>query len=354
MAATEPSSEPPPFHRRPLLIGVALIVIIGAVLGVILAVTLGNDDTTSSKQDGSIGSPFSGDDDAVDASGATPATTQPGVEVSLVSPSFGPSFFPLEPSSTVVPASADPSAISSSSSAAPTITSSQTPTFLPSPQPTLIPQQHGEIVLGTTSNNIEYYHCHTSPPPSDSDAAVDNDKQIVLLHGSAFSKEIWRSTAGMLDQFCAGARTVVALDLPVSTNHLGLIQVLEALQQDALVQLPIDMLVTPSASGFTIVDWMRSGNNNNDNVQEASTMSNYLSTWVPVATGSLTSASDAQVTSLVGQVSVLAIHGNDDMAGGRYSNRLGELAQATVVELMGRHAVYLQSPDEFVQTILNY
>jgi len=139
---------------------------------------------------------------------------------------------------------------------------------------------------------------------------------------------------------------VVALDLSVSANHLGLMQVLQALQQDSLVELPIDMLVTPSASGFTIVDWMINGN-----VQD---LPNFVSTWVPVATGSLTSATDAQVTSLVGNLSVLAIHGNDDMAGGRYSDRLGRLAQATVVELIGRHAVYLQSPDDFVQTILDY
>lgn len=94
------------------------------------------------------------------------------------------------------------------------------------------------------------------------------------------------------------------------------------------------------------MDWVRTGN-----VEE---LPNYIRTWVPVATGSLTTATDEQVMSLVGQVNVLAILGNEDSAGGRYSNRICELAEATVVELSGRHAVYSQSPDEFVQTLLEY
>jgi hypothetical protein len=136
----------------------------------------------------------------------------------------------------------------------------------------------------------------------------------------------------------------MALDWWTGANHQDLMETLEALQQDSLLEEELPILVTPSASGFSMVDWMMNG--------DVSLLRNYLSTWVPVATGSLPLASDEEVASILGIVSVLAIHGNDDMAGGRYSARLEELAGATVVELVGRHAVYLQSPDDFVQTIV--
>jgi hypothetical protein len=88
-----------------------------------------------------------------------------------------------------------------------------------------------------------------------------------------------------------------------------------------------------------------------------SQLPNYVSEWVPVATGSLVSASDDQVAALEAlfpALRILAINGNDDTAGGNYSTRLATLAGATAVELTGRHAVYLQSPDDFVQTILDF
>lgn len=141
----------------------------------------------------------------------------------------------------------------------------------------------------------------------------------------------------------------IALDWPSNNNdHVRLMETLNSLQDDEqfLFTLPI-ILVTPSASGYSMVDWIVRGN--------VALLSNYVSTWVPVATGSLPLASDDQVTSIMEyepMTFVLAIHGNDDMAGARYSARLERLANATVVELMGGHAVYLQSPVDFVDTIL--
>jgi hypothetical protein len=153
----------------------------------------------------------------------------------------------------------------------------------------------------------------------------------------------------MLQKFCDGSQRVVALDYPVSTNYQGLMQVLEALQSNSpqLITLPIT-LVTPSASGYSIVSWLLSG--------DVSQLPNYVSEWVPVAPVSLTSASDAQVSALNGLpgLRILAINGNDDNSGGRLSARLESLAGATAVALTGRHAVYLQSPDDFVQTILDF
>jgi hypothetical protein len=183
------------------------------------------------------------------------------------------------------------------------------------------------MVLGRTAKSptIDFLRCTSGNS--------NHSKQIVLLHSASFTIETWNSE-NMLDSFCNGSDTVVALDLPVSANYNDLIEVLEAL---------------PSASGYSIVSWMLS-----DDVSE---LPNYVSEWVPVATGSLVSASDDQMAALqtlFPALRILAINGNNDTAGGEYSARLATLAGATAVELTGSHAVYLQSPDDFVQIILDF
>ncbi|KAG7360504.1 hypothetical protein IV203_035603 [Nitzschia inconspicua] len=200
----------------------------------------------------------------------------------------------------------------------------------------------GETISGTTRNGMAFLRC----------ANPTNNKQIVLLHGASFSKETWESH-DMISKFCDGAQIVVALDFPVSTNYQGLMQVLDDLRvgdgmEPALISKPVT-LVSPSASGYAMVSWIMSGT-------DLSVIPSYISEWVPVATGSLVSASDEQISALqtLPNFRVLAINGNDDSAGGKYSARLADLANATAVALVGRHAVYLQSPDDFVQTILDF
>ena len=167
---------------------------------------------------------------------------------------------------------------------------------------------------------------------------------LVLLHGGAYSKEDWKDV-GILDQFCATPQvSVTALDLSISADSETLKSLLNSL--DASVDLELSkpvVLVTPSASGKTIVDWIMNGN--------ASEIPDYIETWVPIATGSLVLASDAQIESLI-PLPVLAFNGDQDTAGGKYSQRLATLIGAKAVELKGGHPVYLQSPDEFVQEIL--
>jgi hypothetical protein len=185
-------------------------------------------------------------------------------------------------------------------------------------------------------DGVAYYYC-----PARSQVNVHH---LVLLHGGTFSKENWKDV-GILDQFCATPQvSVTALDLSISADSETLKSLLNSL--DASVDLEISkpvVLVTPSASGKTIVDWIMNGN--------ASEIPDYIETWVPIATGSLVLASDAQVESLI-PLPVLAINGDQDTAGGKYSQRLATLIGAKAVELKGGHPVYLQSPDEFVQEIL--
>lgn len=75
-----------------------------------------------------------------------------------------------------------------------------------------------------------------------------------------------------------------------------------------------------------------------------------------MATVRLSKAMDEQVKSLttVDGLSILAIYGNRDKAGKVVSERLKSLAKAKLVELEGGHPCYLDSPDAFVQTVLEF
>ena len=108
------------------------------------------------------------------------------------------------------------------------------------------------------ASGISYYYCSTVP--NIGTAAAISKAGLVLLHGSAFSKENWKSS-GILDQFCSHVPdlSVVALDLSVSATHNSLQQVLTALEDDNVISLPI-AIVTPSASGFSVVEWVQNGN----------------------------------------------------------------------------------------------
>lgn len=188
-----------------------------------------------------------------------------------------------------------------------------------------------KIVVSGIVGGVEYYHCSSSPA------------HLVLLHGAAFSKEDWK-TSGILDKFCAESGiSVSAMDLPVSAGHTQLKSLLVAMEEANLLQRPV-VLVTPSASGRTIIDWIMNG--------DVSEIQQSVSKWIPVAAGSISSASDAQVSSLNGILPTFAIYGNRDTGGRRVSERLVSLAGAKILEIEGGHPAYLDSPDDFVTAVL--
>jgi pimeloyl-ACP methyl ester carboxylesterase len=198
------------------------------------------------------------------------------------------------------------------------------------------------IVMGTVKD-IPYYHC------GGGQGSGNSARHLVLLHGAAFTKENWKKS-GILDQFCKVPNLVVsAMDLPVSAGHTELTSLLQAMQGEQLISSthPI-ALVTPSASGRTMIDWMMQGN-----VEE---IPKFVDKWIPVATVGLSKAMDEQVKSLttVDGLSILAIYGNRDKAGKVVSERLKSLAKAKLVELEGGHPCYIDSPDAFVQTVLEF
>jgi hypothetical protein len=194
-----------------------------------------------------------------------------------------------------------------------------------------------------------YLHCNSG----DGTAAISH--HIVLLHGASFTKEIW-TKYGILQQFCSEPTlAVTALDLSFGTYTQ-----LQAILDDLADKVsssnsnngngggstsPKVVLVTPSAGGSSVVDWLING--------DVDVLKEQVDVWVPVAVVSLSSASNDQVASIA-PLPILAIYGDADTGGGRLSQRLATLAGAKVVELDGGHPVYRDSPDEFVATILTF
>jgi hypothetical protein len=209
-----------------------------------------------------------------------------------------------------------------------------------------------EIVQGL-SGDVPYYHCAGTRTR----IGEGVHKNIVLLHGSRFTKEDWK-TSGILQKLCdvntgetSSSLSVTAIDLNVNSNHQVLKQTLFNLAANDLVRLPITAIVTPSASGLALTDWLQHG-------VVADLQQKYVKAWIPVASPSIRAPTDAQLAALALQTPVpfpvLAIYGSKDGPGKQVSQRLERLANAVTVELQGGHPCYLDSPDAFVENVWNY
>jgi pimeloyl-ACP methyl ester carboxylesterase len=186
------------------------------------------------------------------------------------------------------------------------------------------------IEEGSLSNGISYYHCNAMSEPA-----------IVLLHGAAFTKEDWK-TSGILQDFCGQAH-VLALDLSVKATSIELkelfLKELEALG----FQLPVTTVITPSASGSAITEWIQT---------DVSTLGNYLQTWIPVASNSVQKLTPEEMQKI--KIPVLAIYGDQDKSGQESMEMLRDHGGATLQELPGRHPVYLDVPEPFVRVVMDY
>ena len=199
--------------------------------------------------------------------------------------------------------------------------------------------------------SVDYYHCPASKSSS------NNRKDLVLLHGAAFDKEKWKET-GILEEFCATVEqnlAVTALDFSVRSSKNDLQNLLQAMKNEQLIQqLPVTALVTPSASGSAVSQWVRSDYEEDQAKVIGKSLASFVRTWIPVASGSVMKLSDEAVKVLQKETTldILSIHGDRDEMGKKTSAKLQNLAGANVQELKGPHPVYLESPTEFVQTVL--
>ena len=188
------------------------------------------------------------------------------------------------------------------------------------------------------AEGISYYHC--------AGMGSGDELSLVLLHGAKFTKEDWKTPSGILEDLCKRETqrkiNVFAVDLPVQADHKDLMKFLDSV---ADISKPVS-LVTPSASGKTMVTWSAS-----TTVQE--TLPRYIKQWIPVAAIAVNRAPDDDIRKL-GGLSILAIYGNRDIPGKESSERLKSLAGARILEQVGGHPCYLDSPKEFVSELVNF
>jgi hypothetical protein len=210
-----------------------------------------------------------------------------------------------------------------------------------------VTSSHFKLINGTLQYKVfgdvqavEYYHC--SAPPSVRKKA----KHLVLLHGARFTKEDWK-TSGILDTLCSsgGHFSVSAMDLGVQAGHRELQGMLISLKDTLHIDLPVT-LITPSASGMTITDWMSTG--------RLKDLPLYVERWMPIAAVSVSAATEDQLQRMakLQPFQILAIHGTKDRGGIMTSERLQDYAQARTLELKGGHPCYLDSPKDFCNVIL--
>lgn len=198
-------------------------------------------------------------------------------------------------------------------------------------------EEYSDTFNVCVDNEVPYYHCNQNQGEIGTD--------ILLLHGASFTKENWRRK-GIIDNMCQQV-SVVASDLSVSADSNVLMAMLDRLERAGMIRLPLTV-VTPSASGRALVSWLQGASPMED-------MAKYVSIWVPVAPYSVLYATDSQLKLLLEyNIGVLAINGDGDRSGRQVSERLVDVADADSVELEGGHAVYLSSPDEFVETVLGF
>jgi hypothetical protein len=177
-----------------------------------------------------------------------------------------------------------------------------------------------------TAQQVPYYRC------SGDSTSTTTTRSIVLLHGARYTKEDWKKS-GILSEFCANGFTAMALDLNVQTSADTLLIVLSQLSYRGLIpaEQPIDAIITPSASGYTIMDGLVHG--------KADALRRRIKRWIPVATNGALQYSESDVADAKGWP-ILAVYGDQDNAGKLSSRLWKQVANAKVVELtvrLGHH-----------------
>ena len=142
--------------------------------------------------------------------------------------------------------------------------------------------------------------------------------------------------------------SVSALDLPVRADGLELESAFDALvKEDVLSGNPV-IVVTPSASGKSIVSLVTEGN--------TLVLKKIVRAWMPVASNAVLGVKDDEAFQIFSEldISILAMNGDKDLMGRDVTKKLVEVAGAKGVEMEGSHPCYLDSPTYFVDTIISF
>jgi len=229
---------------------------------------------------------------------------------------------------------------------------------------------NGETKFENAASKISlpYLHCG---PVFNGDTSFDptSDVEVILLHGAAFTKKNWEES-GILKSLCTlGNRlgdgdirrrrtSVIALDLSVKSTGEELSAAKHALYERAkILSGKPSLVVTPSASGKAMVELAQYYHHDTKLMTNGPLLKETVQAWISVASPAVISPKlqDSELRSFVdAEIPVLAIHGDKDMMGKKVTKRLVGVADAEGVELKGSHPCYLDSPDEFVNTVLDF
>jgi len=195
---------------------------------------------------------------------------------------------------------------------------------------------------------LSLYRC--GPPPS------SQITEVIMLHGAMYDKEAWMQK-GIVDMMCnirfsqGKPISVIALDLPVGHDSKPLKMAFDALTSRGLLSGRPAVIVTPSSSGIFIANLVKSGKH--DHYKD---MKRLIRAWIPVATKYVNNVSYSTLVQFKkAKIPILAIHGDkDDWYGHASTQRLRTIADAKRVEIKGSHAVFSDSPIEFVDEVLGF
>jgi hypothetical protein len=205
---------------------------------------------------------------------------------------------------------------------------------------------------GPDQKSLNYVHC--GQEFHQNTYSDSTDFEIILLHGAKYSKDDW-VTSGILNDLCLqGGKhiSVTAVDLSVRADGDGFRDAFDALVQSGVLCGKPVVVVSPSASGKAMVSLAVHASGRGD----ISDLKHMIRAWIPVASPSVLALKDSSVLGSYSKaaVPILAIHGDQDGMGRKVSSTLVREANAKSLELKGGHAVYLDSPRDFVRVILSF
>jgi hypothetical protein len=204
---------------------------------------------------------------------------------------------------------------------------------------------------GSDRKSLNYVHCGKRFTRS---TLTEKDSEIILLHGAKYSKDDWVDS-GILNELCLqGGQhiSVMALDLSVASDGEGFRDAFHALVQGGVLCGKPVVVVSPSASGKAIVSLAVRA----ESQQDISDLKHMIRAWIPVASASVLSVKDDSVLESFSRaaIPILSIHGDQDTMGKKVTAKLVQKVGAKGMELKGAHAVYLDSPHDFVRAIVNF
>lgn len=244
---------------------------------------------------------------------------------------------------------------------------------------------------GPTQSTLDFIHCSdnnnhggtSEEQQQNHDEEYNNNGfELVLLHGAKFTKQDW-ITSGLFQMFCdyinlpSSLRTitpdhgddhtmpstllssVTALDLSVRADGEGLYDAFTSLVSSNILSGQPVTIITPSASGTSVVSLATSASVDDDPTNPTTTtlLKQMIQYWIPVASPAVLRPSTPITNYGIFQklnIGVLAIHGNNDSMGKKVTSKLVDEANARGVELNGGHPCYLDSPREFVDTVTSF